>query len=239
MKTEELKHNALSYMAESGYPIREAVLLEVDPTLPIMGYTTERNGKTLIVISEWSLATDMVMGLIIHELSHVYRTESGHPSHNFRLHTGVLQQLFGIEPPHYRLEVVRNAINNLQDLYADDISFAVYKKHLQLPDLNEFFLGWIRDPLPATSVRNRWQNSGLLLNAAFAQANLERHGIEDTNEKVKKAISDFLEKIDPNLAKQFAYFKNFMVQLPEDISDENFANLLMEYLHELIILAEK
>ena len=134
----QLKNKALTHMLNAGYPIKEEVLLDVDDKLPFMGYTTERDGKTLIVIAGWSLKSDMSMGLIIHELSHVYRTETKHPSHNFSLHNKVLLKVLNNKKVYpYQQEIVHTIINNLQDLYADDISFAVYIKDSHKENLNE------------------------------------------------------------------------------------------------------
>src|SRR5690242_4061708 len=122
-KVEELRRHALALMAEKGFGIAEDVQISVDEKLPFMGYTTEKNGKTVIVIAGWSLKSDMSMGLIIHELSHVYRTQAGHPSHNTALHNQVLFEVLGKKRVYpYQQESLHNIINNLQDLYADDIS---------------------------------------------------------------------------------------------------------------------
>lgn len=230
-KVEELKTKALEYMRDSGFPIREKITVAVDDKLPFMGYTTEQNGKPHIVIAKWALATEMVMGLLIHELSHVYRIETNHPSHNGRIHNKILRSIFKNTHIHeYQEEILRNTINNLQDLYADDMSFAVYKAHLTLSSLNEFFLGWIRPVVSPTTEQKRWQNAGALLNAAFAQANIERHEITDTGNKIEKAEKAFLQKCDPKIAKKFDHFKNIMVTLPDPITDKDFEKLLRGYI---------
>src|SRR5258706_1507154 len=92
---EELKNHAISLMKDSGFPIKEDVEIAVDEKLQIMGYTTEENGKTRIVVSRWSLYSDMLIGLLIHELSHIYRNETNHPSHNFAIHNNAIAIVFG------------------------------------------------------------------------------------------------------------------------------------------------
>jgi hypothetical protein len=241
MKTlDEAKDHALELMKSAGFPIKEEITIAVDEKLPFMGYTTQRNGKPLIVVSKWSLATDMSMGLIIHELGHVYMIELNHPSHNPYLHSKATQNaLQGKKIYPYQIQIIHNIINNIQDLYADDISFPVYINKSGKNDLSEFFLGWIRKPKSAPFSReDAWKNTEMLLSAAFAKANLERHKTVDTNGKVKKALEIFLSKVDPKLAKKFEYFKKLMVNLPKITTDLKFEKLLEEYISEFLKLAE-
>jgi hypothetical protein len=228
-------------MADAGYAITQPIIFEVDDKLPFMGYTTERENKTVIVVAQWALKTDMVMGLLIHELSHVYRTESQHPSHNFALHNQVLNHLFkNRHPADYQTEILHKIINNVQDLYADDISFAVYIKDAKKDSINEFFLGWVHPALPKiTTVAHRWKSAELLLSAAFAKANLERHHIADKDDKITKAVNQFLFYTDPIQAKRFTEVKNMMVSFPETITDQAFGKLLTTYILTFLSLIEK
>lgn len=238
-KLQERSELALELMAEFGYPIEEEVLFEVDEKLPFMGYTTERDGKTLIVVAGWSLATDMSMGLIIHELSHVYRIQSFHPSHNSSLHSQVLHDFFHDTPiPQYQHEILHTIINHLQDLYADDISFEVYITKTN-ENINEFFLGWIHTPLTgAETLEDKWKNAQLLLSAAFAQANLERHHVVDTGHKLEQAIANFLSKLDKKYVIKYEFFKTMMVHFPEKVTDEEFKKYLTKYIAEFLKLTE-
>jgi hypothetical protein len=234
-----LKKESLELMKQAGYPIKQEIQLQIDSSLPFMGYTTEKRGKTIIVISEWSLKTDMYMGLIIHELSHVYRTQSNHPSHNFSLHNEVLNEIFQDEIPAYQREIISTIINNLQDLYADDISFAVYIKKEKKENLSEFFMGWVREPVvPIESKRDRWINAQNLLGASFAEANLKRHHITDTGDKVAHAVTRFLSKTDSRQQKAYPYFRDFMTDLPENVTDQQFKKLLREYLQSFLHICE-
>src|SRR5438552_7480943 len=80
-KLEELKQQAFALMEEAGYPV-ENVSVVLDEKLPYMGHTTEVNGQPLVVVSGMALSGGMALNLLIHELGHVYRTQSGHPSHD-------------------------------------------------------------------------------------------------------------------------------------------------------------
>jgi len=237
---DEVKNQALELMQSHGFPIKEDINIAVDDKLPFMGYTAERNGKPLIVVSKWSLATDMAMGLIIHELGHVYMTEINHPSHNFSLQQNVLDEMWKDKKIYeYQAKIIHNIINNIQDLYADDISFPAYINGSGKRDMSEFFLGWIGKPMLAPlSKQDAWENAKLLLSAAFAMANLERHKLEDTDGKIEKTVYIFLSQVDPRLAQKFDYFKNVMVNLPPQATSPQFEKLLKEYINEFLKLTE-
>lgn len=234
-----LKNSALELMKINGYAIKEKVIVEVDERLPIMGYTTERNGMTLIVVSKWAVTSGGVTGLIIHEMSHVYRTESNHPSHNFSLHNRILNNvLMGRKMKSFQIEILRNTINNLQDLYADDISFSVYFRN-EKKTISEFFLGWVHEPIiPARTSEDIWSNAGDLLNAAFAEANIKRHNAIDKDKKIERAVKDLLRKSDKKVASKYKYFKDVMVNMPEEISDKDFEVLLTKYINEFLELTD-
>lgn len=236
----ERSNFALELMEASGYGIEEEVLFEVDNELPFMGYTTERDGKTVIVIAGWSLSTDMSLGLMIHELSHVYRIQTFHPSHNTTLHDEIIHELFPKGSFHqYEIEALHTIINSIQDLYADDISFDVYFNDSQKENINEFFLGWIKTPITEISEHeDKWKNAQMLINTAFAQANLERHSINDANSKIEKAVRQFLKKVEPQLALKYEFFKTCMVHFPENATDEEFKNYLKKFITEFLTLTK-
>lgn len=237
---DEIKNHALELMQSHGFKITEDISIAVDEKLPFMGYTTQRNGKPLIVVSKWSLSTDMYMGLIIHELGHVYMIEKNHPSHNPAIHSHAAQKaLQGKRISPYQIQILHNIINNIQDLYADDISFPVYINNSGMNDLSAFFLSWIHKPIPNPKTeQDAWKNAEYLLGAAFAKANLERHKVTDTNGKIEKAIKLFLSKVDKKLTKKFNYFEKAMVNLPVKTSDTKFEKLLEKYLSEFLPLAQ-
>jgi len=233
-KLEQLKEEALGLMKKAGFPITGTIVVETDPKLPYMGYTTERNGHPLIVVAGFALKENMAINLLIHELSHVYRTQSGHPSHDQGLLLSVAAWIMhgrAVEP--YQEKIIHAILNNLQDLYADDISFAIFDK---TANLNEFFMGWIHEPVAAKTTEQKWENAEKLLSVAFAQGNLERHKIADTGGKVQKAVDHFLKKIDKNFADKYDFFKTFMVDLPEKVTEKEFEKLLISYLGQFLRL---
>jgi hypothetical protein len=240
-KLEDLKVHALAVMKEAGFEITQEVDVMVDPKLGFMGYTTERNGKSIIVVSSNALKGGMAINLLIHELSHVYRTVSGHPSHDYGLLTAITGWVMqGKIVFDYQEQIIHTIINHLQDLYADDISFSIFKKLAPNQNLNEFFLGWIHEPSTSKDAHMKaWENAEALLSTAFAQANLQRHHVEDIEGKVDKAVKAFLAKIDKRVAAKYVFFKDFMVNLPEKVTEKEYEKLLIQYLSEFLKLTTR
>jgi hypothetical protein len=234
----ELKKQALALMEQSGFAITKDVEVQLDEKLPFMGYTTERDGKTIVVVAGRAMEDGMAINLLIHELSHVYRIQSDHPSHDYELLTNIsgwVMQGKIIHP--YQEKVLHNILNHLQDLYADDISFAIFKKNSPNTNLNEFFLGWIHEPSKSEDpLQKVWENADVLLSAAFAQSNLERHKVKDTDGKVAEAVDKLLKKLGKPAEEKYLFFKTFMVHIPEKIEKKEFERLLIKYLSEFLKL---
>ncbi len=122
--------NALGMMNNSGFKIEGKVEVVIDPSLPFMGYSTRRSGRNIVVVSGMALKSGPIEGLLIHEMCHIYRTNQNHPSHNVKLLNSV-----GLHAIHknkltkdYQIGLVQQAVNHIQDLYADDLSFEVFEK---------------------------------------------------------------------------------------------------------------
>ncbi len=235
-KLEEVKKQALALMATAGFPITGEVAVILDEKLPFMGYTTEREGKTVIVVSGKAFAEGSTINLLIHELSHIYRTQTKHPSHNYQLLTTIsLWVMRGKVVEEYQEKIVHTLLNHLQDIYADDISFRVFAKTPQQSNLSEFFLSWIHEPITGANTEEKaWTNAGYVVSAAFAQANLERHKVKDENMVVSHAVEKFLSNVDKQSAAKFTFFKGFMTQLPEQVTDKEFERFLIAYLSEFL-----
>lgn len=72
-------------MKAAGFEVSDSTQVVVDPKLPFMRYSTKRGGSDVIVISGRALASNMFEGLLVHEVSHIYRINTKHPSHNHEL----------------------------------------------------------------------------------------------------------------------------------------------------------
>ncbi len=241
----EKADNALTMMNNAGFIMKASVRFVVDEKLPFMGYTMHQGQQHLIVVAGKALSSGMIEGLLVHELSHVYRTEANHPSHNRILLNDVAALITAKFKIHarYQVKILQEIVNHVQDLYADDISFQVFAKNQRrlgsLDQIGEFFLNWIRTE-PAQS-RNRkmkaWLDLSVMLNNAFVISNLERHQIRHLEQEAMSANQVFLSKIDSHLSQSSAYFRTFMANLKEDISEHDFKQQLSECMTRFIQLA--
>ncbi|TLN07182.1 hypothetical protein FDZ71_10825 [bacterium] len=201
----------------------------------------------MIVISGLARKSPMLEGLLAHELSHVYRNITGHPSHNERLIAGLLSLFHDRYKlrQDYEQEILHRVVNHVQDLYADDVAIKALAGHertgFRFEQLGEFFLGWIKEE-PANSGahrRDRWINTSILLNNSFAISNMERHEIaEEQIIKAKTSNQRFLNRIKPGAAIRFGYFNEFMVNLKEDISEVEFREQMKEYLRSFLVVVD-
>lgn len=82
-------------------------------------------------------------------------------------------------------------------------------------------------------------NVGTMLNNCFAISDLTRHNIEDVDNKAKHAIQEFLSQTDESMRKEFAYFRNFMANLKENPTQEEFEKDLADYLSRIVELAKQ
>jgi hypothetical protein len=237
---ELVKEQALALMERAGYPVKAEVDVVLDENLPFMGYTTEQNGTPIIVVSGDALMSGAAINLLVHELSHVYRSLTNHPSHDYQLLTAITSWVMhGRAVEEYQEKILHAILNHIQDLYADDISFKIFDETIPEMNLNDFFMSWIHEPhKKATTPKKIWENADALLSTAFAQANLERHNVSDKGGKVEKAVKEFLNQIDPHVAEKYQFFKKFMILLPENVKEKEFEKILITYLTEFLKLTK-
>lgn len=236
-------HNALKLMRDSGFEIKEKLEVVVDPDLPFMGYSTQRRDGHVIVVAGMALQSGAIEGLLIHEMCHIYRTEANHPSHS----RGLLNRV-GLHVIHeyhltedYQVKIIQQAVNHIQDLYADDLAFKVFEKSKAFPPEQAFafFLDWIQDtPTEVTDDKDKWQNIGTMLNNCFALSNLTRHEIPDINNQAETKTQKLLSQVTDKLRKESTYFRNFMTNLARDPTPEQFEQDLSEYLKRIVELAK-
>ncbi|MGA3191118.1 MAG: DUF5781 family protein [Candidatus Bathyarchaeia archaeon] len=233
---------ALKIMKDAGFEISDSLKVFVDPKLSFMGYSTKRDGGDVIVISGRALASSVVEGLLVHEMSHIYRINTNHPSHNHELLNRVEKSV--LEKSHltkdYQIAVIQQAINHVQDLYADDVAFRAFSLSgsFTLDEAFNFFLTWINDkPLDSRSVKSVWLNIGILVDNCFALSNMIRHGVPDVNDQAENKAQKFLSQTNSRMKEGFAYLKDFMTNLKENPTEKEFEENLTDYLMKIVELA--
>ncbi len=237
----EVANEALRMMKDAGFEISDKLDVLVDPKLPFMGYSTKRGGSNIIVVSGEALRSGMVEGLLVHEMSHVYRTNMHHPSHNRRLLDKVGKQI-GREnhlTRSYEITVIQEAVNHVQDLYADDIAFQVFREEtFPTNRMFDFFLDWINQtPVDPKDEEGVWQNIQIMLNNCFVLSDMARHRVPDIDGRAEAKIEEFLAHSNVRMKKEFSYFREFMTNLKVDPTEGEFEEDLTAYLQRIIACA--
>ena len=240
----EATRHALKLMKEAGFEIPHDVKVSIDPELPFMGYSTKMGGKGVIVVSGKAVKSGMVEGLLIHEMCHIYRTDTHHPSHNHKLLDrvgfSVLRERHLREG--YKIKVIQEAINHVQDLYADDVSFQVFSKSGIFPfaQVLSFFLSWIEEePVKSGNAKTSWLNVGTMLSNCFVLSNMERHRVTGVDDLAEKKAKKFLSRSHKRMSEEFLHIRDYMVNLRENPTENEFEEGLSDYLRRVIRLADE
>jgi hypothetical protein len=231
-------------MKELGFGIKSPVDVAVDPQLPFMGYTMPQAKGYKIVVSGGSVGSGMLEGLLVHEMSHIYRMENSHPSHDAEVIEEAIDKFGKQHLLHdYQQKIVHDLLNDIQDLYADDVSMKVIKKSpiFQRGQINSFLQDWVKDaPVKSGNPKaDRWVNASIMVHNARALGQMTRHGIEDTGGKAEASNKRFLSEMPPEVASQFPYFKDLMINLKENMTRDQYRKLLGDYLNRFLEAAEK
>ncbi len=239
---EKAKNAALKMMKDVGFEISDPLQVLVDRELPFMGYSTKRDGKDTIVIASRALNSGMIEGLLVHEMSHIYRTHTHHPSHNRELLGRVERYVSSKDlKANYQVAVIQEAVNHVQDLYADDVAFRVFSRNetFQNGRVFDFFLTWINDkPIEEKTPKTVWLNVGIMLNNCFVLSNMVRHGLSDVDDRAANKVQKFLSQKNDRMNIEFLHFKKYMVGLKDNPREEEFENGLIDYLGRVIRLAK-
>jgi hypothetical protein len=238
------EQNAFQMMKNSGFGIKSEVAVAIDPQLPFMGYSMPLGKGYRIVVSGGSVGSGMLEGLIVHEMSHIYRMENNHVSHDAEVIEEAIEKIDKKRlSQDYQRKIVHDLLNDIQDLYADDISMKVLKKNqiLRSDEISSFLQDWVKDePIESGDTRrDSWANVSVMVHNARALGQMTRHGIEDTGGKAADSNRRFLSQMPPTTANQFSYFRDLMVNLKENMTRDQYRKLLADYLNRFLELAEK
>ena len=238
------RQTAIEMMRKAGYDIGNKVTVVVDPNLPFMGYTMPQGGNFTIVVSGGAVGSGLLEGLLVHEMSHVYRIQTNHPSHNGQILEEAIDNL-GKKTVlrDYQQKIVHDLLNDIQDLYADDISFKVLRNSpiMESDQMTRFLQDWVKDEPAKTRdpTMDSWINASIMTHNARAIAQMARHKVEDIDDRAEQANKKFLSQVTPRVAGRFEYFRNLLENLREDMTAEEYRKLLADYMSQFLDVAEK
>jgi hypothetical protein len=242
-KVRKAYQNASRMMKDSGYGIKSKVEVAADPKLPFMGYSMPLRIGYRIVVSGGAVGSGLLEGLLTHEMSHIYRMESNHPSHDADTIQEAIDKIGQSLSEDYKQKIVHDLLNDIQDLYADDIAMKVITKNptLQPGQMTQFLQDWVKDePVESGDPRqDRWINASIMVHNARAIGQMTRHKIEDTDGRAAESNKKFLSRMPGKAAAQFPYFLNLMIDLKENMTRDEYQRLLADYLNRFLEIAEK
>lgn len=221
---------ALGRMKEKGYPVHSNVTLNVEPNLSIMGYARKEGQTHKIMISEWALDSEMLGGLVLHELSHVYFTERDACSHDSTILEGVLEDLKEKDGLRAKeTEYLIDAFNHLQNILVDDIVFDVMgdKEHEMA---RKFFAEWISDKPSGDPVTD----AGLLSRNAFAIASLKRRGLFEKGGEMYYRNQAFVSALGPKSEQDFEWVETFLEKAESEADKPKFREDLELYFDRIL-----
>ncbi len=221
---------AIDRMRQRGFAVKSSVALSVDPKLTIMGYAKKEGQSHRIVISEWALDSDMLGGLILHELSHIYFTEMGAHSHDGELLEVVLRGLKEREGLRAKeTEFLIDAFNHLQNILVDDIVFAVMDEK-ELKMAKRFFAEWVSERPSGDPVLD----AALLTRNAFAVASLKRRNLFDQNDQMYYRNKGFISALGRNAEGDYDWLEGFLESSKPDWDKKQLLASTKEYFERIL-----
>ncbi|HTD80553.1 MAG TPA: DUF5781 family protein [Thermoplasmata archaeon] len=231
---------AAKRMRDAGFDVGGRIEVLVDPALEVGGYSIRGEGDRFrIVASGRAVRAGRLDGLLLHEMSHIYRMRTNHPSHDSKIIEEATSRVAeGVVTEDYQRKILHDLVNNVEDLYADDIAFPIIRKSGLMKDtqVSALFQEWVEDR-PAESqdaTRVRWENAWSLANNARAIAEMERQGVADTGGRAAALNDRLVSKMGPAARGQFEHLRNLLANLPEKMSGEDYRRLLIDYLSKFV-----
>jgi hypothetical protein len=222
---------AMNRMREKGYVIRSPVTLSVDSKLSIMGYAKKEGDAHRIIISEWALDSEMLGGLVLHELAHIYFTEHGAHSHDGQILEEAIEELREREGLRAKeTEYLVDSFNHLQNILVDDIVFAVMDEKEQTLT-KRFFSEWVSDRPSGDPVLD----AALLSRNAFAIASLKRRGLFDSDNDMHYRNQGFLTALG-RAEKDFEWVESFLENSKNEWDREQFSRAVQVYFEMMLSL---
>jgi hypothetical protein len=221
---------ALARLARAGFKVRSKVRLLVDPNLDIMGYAKKEGGVQHVVISDWALHSDMLGGLLLHELAHIYHRERHSPSHRAKVVDAIIAEFAQSEGLNSReTGYIVEAFSHLQNIMVDDIVFASMEESERI-QVKGFFAGWITmapSGYPLT-------DAAALVRNAFAVASLRRHDL--LTEEFSTRGQMLADQLGRRVQQKYAAIRDFLVESDPNVTEAAFYDAFASYLGLLLSL---
>ncbi|MFB6266059.1 MAG: DUF5781 family protein [Halodesulfurarchaeum sp.] len=168
---------------ESGFDLAKPVEVRIKPDPNARTWTGHRHDAHVLSLSERAARSALAPELALHEFAHMRRAEEEHPSHTLDTEEALFLAFAGQQVERDVLPHAYQIANHLRDLYADELTFEVTSGGKLVSFIESELAAALADrPRDAPEAGYRLSGEtdpGLTaVNAAFALALVDRHGID-------------------------------------------------------------
>ncbi len=197
--------------------------------MEIMGATQSRpGGGHLIHVSLRAAKSEMLAGLIAHEMGHIARTEARHPSHDPTVHDRAISRV-SVPRAFTRgfPRLAHAAINHVEDIYGDDYAMTV----IGTDQAHGFFAEWVGNAVAMAADGDRWAEVSGALDIAFSLGNLGRHRLLPADDPLWREPKAFAKAHQiPSLDGLIALYRD----LPDPVSAKACEDILESLLETVV-----
>ena len=168
--------------------LKRPVSVEIVPDPDERTRVSHGEGGHRLTISRKAATSAMARELALHEFAHMYRHETGHPSHTQSTEEAIYLALAGQFVERRKLTHCYQIANHMKDIYADDVWLEVAPADKLVAFLEASLAAAVADR-PADP--RTWQRLTpaadpeiTAVNAAFALGLVERHGLVDADHRL-------------------------------------------------------
>ena len=194
------------------------------------------DGHTLS-ISRQAANSAMARELALHEFAHMHRNEQAHPSHTQSTEEALYLALSGRSVERRKLTHCYQIANHMKDIYADDLTLSVAPADKLIAFLESSLATALADhPGPTSANWTRLTPAAdpeiTAVNAAFALALVERHGLVSRDHRLYD-LAHAAAQDAPGI--RFERFKERFRSLADDPGESEYRKALVDVTREYAI----
>ena len=209
-------------------------------------WTAHDEDHHVLNISRQAATSAMARELALHEYAHMVRHEESHPSHTQRTDEALFLALAGESVEQHKLTHCFQIANHMKDIYADDITLTVAPADKLVSFMESSLAAAVSDRPgePPQGAMTAVRNGGFqrltpasdpditAVNAAFALALLERHGLADPDHRIYDlAHAAARDSTEVSLSS----FKRLFASLGPDPDESEYRKALVDATREYVI----
>lgn len=226
---------------ETEYDLEHPVYVRIRDDPDERTWTGHADSYHVLSMSRHAAHSAMVRELALHEFAHMHRYEQEHPSHHQPTEEAIYLGLAGETVERHKLTHCYQIANHMKDIYADDITLTVGPPTKIVAFLESQLANALLDrpaPVPST-----WrQESGradvdiTAVNAAFAVALCERHGLVGENHRLYD-LAESAAHDAPDI--DFDRFRRHFKSLTRNPDRSEYRKALVEITREYCVQPER